>query len=150
MQIFNSSQSEAETVLQRLDVFRELPEALLQRLARRARLVTFSPTETIVRRGEVSSTFYVIVNGEVEVTLSDSLSPSGVRTLARRQEGEFFGEVAVLHNLPRTADIKALTYTRLLALERAEFLELLEAGQKLHQSLQTVAAERLQTTVLAA
>ena len=72
--------------------------------------------DVFVREGEASDRFYVIVSGQVEVT-------QDVRVLRHEGPGEFFGEIGLLRDVPRTATITAVEDTELLALDRDDFLE---------------------------
>ena len=96
-------------------MFAPLAPASLEFLARR--LVTASaPAGTaIVREGEPSDRFYVIVGGRVEVTQGD-------RRLRIEGPGEFFGEIGLLRDVPRTATVTALDDVETLSLTREDFL----------------------------
>ena len=69
----------------------------------------------IVREGDPSDRFYVIVRGRVEVT-------QGGRHLRVEGPGEFFGEIGLLRDVPRTATVTALEDTELVSLTREDFL----------------------------
>jgi putative peptide zinc metalloprotease protein len=80
--------------------------------------------ETIIKQGEEGDKFYIIKAGQVEVTIRKE---GGVtETAARLSRGDYFGEIALIKKVPRTATIKALSDCSLLTLERADF-ELLMA-----------------------
>jgi CRP-like cAMP-binding protein len=74
--------------------------------------------EFVVRIGDSDRCLYMIVEGEVEVR-------RGERSLARLAAGEFFGEIALLEDSPRTADVVALSRGRVLRLSRPELLRLM-------------------------
>jgi MFS family permease len=69
---------------------------------------------TVVRAGEVGDRFYVVDSGTVRIGLEEGEKESGA--------GDYFGEIALLRDVPRTATVTAATATRLYALERADFL----------------------------
>jgi CPA1 family monovalent cation:H+ antiporter len=85
---------------------------------------------------------YFIASGAVEV----KLDPNPVRL----GSGDFFGEIALVTNLPRTADVVALGYCRLLTLQARDFTRLLAADGDLRQRIDAVAHERLGAAVQAA
>jgi CRP-like cAMP-binding protein len=69
----------------------------------------------VVREGETGDRFYVIDDGEAAVT-------AGGEERRRLGPGEFFGEIALLRDVPRTASVVAVSDLELHALERADFL----------------------------
>ena len=76
---------------------------------------------TIVEEGLAGDYMYVIREGEVKVT---KLSGDGrEKILGLLGRGDFFGEMALLDNLVRSASVKTLTETRIAALSRADFLK---------------------------
>ena len=69
----------------------------------------------IVREGDPSDRFYVIARGRVDVT-------QGGRHLRVEGPGEFFGEIGLLRDVPRTATVTAVEDAELLSLTREDFL----------------------------
>lgn len=81
--------------------------------------VVYNRGETICRQGENGDTLFIIQSGAVEVTRRDKDSEL---VLALLEEGEFFGEMALLDDYPRSATVKAIRKTRVLPLTRETFL----------------------------
>ncbi|MDX1521644.1 MAG: cyclic nucleotide-binding domain-containing protein, partial [Anaerolineae bacterium] len=89
-------------------------------LANRIQVEEYKPGQIVFHMGEMGDTFYIIEAGEVEVLAPDMGSqPSGV--INRLGVGDFFGEIALLRAVPRTATIRAVKSTRLLAISREDF-----------------------------
>ena|GEM_PF-5225108 len=107
-------------ILGDISLFASLDVATLERLARRVTHVSAPAGTTIVAEGEYSDRFYLIVDGQVEVTQA---SPVGSRFLRYEGPGEFFGEIGVLRDIPRTATVTAQVDTALLAIGRDDFIE---------------------------
>lgn len=105
-------QSVAE--LRGLAPFATLEASALAELLDHGAWVSVAPGETIIEQGEVGDSFYVIGSGRVEVSKHGGL----VRTLG---PGEYFGEIALLMDVPRTASVVAGTPARVFKLDRAGF-----------------------------
>jgi MFS family permease len=103
------------SLLRTLPIFAPLPAPTLESLGRSVEHVRLAAGEAVIREGEVGDRFYAIADGEVEVTRR------GER-LGTRGRGEGFGEIALLHDVPRTATVTARTETLLLALDREPFV----------------------------
>lgn len=123
-------------LLGRIGIFAPLAPPVLESLARRLRPESFRAGTTILAEGESSDRFYVIRAGHVDVTQGD-------RLLRVEGPGEFFGEVGLLHDLPRTATVAALEDVELLALERADFLAAVTGSQESSRAAEDVVAARL-------
>jgi predicted MFS family arabinose efflux permease len=102
-------------LLAALPMFSPLAPASLEFLARRLVPTSVPAGTAIVREGEASDRFYLVVRGRVEVT-------QGGRPLRIEGPGEFFGEIGLLRNVPRTATVTAVDDTELVSLVREDFL----------------------------
>ncbi len=102
-------------LLRRIEIFADLPEPILERLAAAATPISTEAGQVVVAHGEAGDHFYVIASGRAAVELPDGSS----RELG---PGDSFGEIALLRDVPRTATVRALEPLRLYALERDEFL----------------------------
>jgi MFS family permease len=101
-------------LLRALPLFAPLPPATIEYLAGRLVRRGVKAGETIVRKGEPGDTFFVIAEGRAEVLLEGGLRELG--------PGEFFGEIALLRDVPRTATVLAKTNGELLELSRDDFV----------------------------
>jgi MFS family permease len=102
-------------LLRRIEIFAQLPEPVLERLAASATSISAGADQVVVSRGEAGRHFYVIATGRAGVELEDG-------TTRELRPGDFFGEIALLRDVPRTATVRALDPLRLYAVERDEFL----------------------------
>jgi MFS family permease len=102
-------------LLRRVPFLAALSQPALEALAARLERLTVQPSSAVVRVGDVGDRFYVVADGELEVDLHGAVP----RTLAA---GDYFGEIALLHDVPRTATVTARTAALVLALERDDFL----------------------------
>jgi Major Facilitator Superfamily/Cyclic nucleotide-binding domain len=102
-------------LLTSIPIFAPLPGATLEHVAGRLVPLRRDPGAEIVRAGKAGDLFYLVVEGEVEVQAPGRL-PSVLGP------GQYFGEIALLRDVPRTATVVARTPTVLYALGREDFL----------------------------
>jgi CRP-like cAMP-binding protein len=91
-----------------------------QELAERFELAEFERGDAIIEEGEMGDAMYVIRRGEVEVTKLNPKRGTKIH-LAKLNVGDFFGEIALIKNTPRTATITATKKTNLMKLSKEEF-----------------------------
>jgi CRP-like cAMP-binding protein len=113
-----------------------LPEPTLDALARATTRVEAAAGDVVIREGEPGDLFYVIESGEVEVTKEG-------RHVATLGSGEFFGEIALLRDVPRTATVTALSDTVLQALDRATFVPAVTGQGDFLEAAETAMTTRL-------
>lgn len=124
-------------LLRGVPLFAPLPVAAIENLALRMHPVAVPAGATVFDQGEPGESFYVIDEGEVEVLVD------GERRRVERS-GEFFGEIALLHEVPRTATIRTLTPTRLFALDSDEFISSVTGHPRSIRSADAVITYRLE------
>ena len=107
---------EVRDLLQQTPLFAELSDADLEALATSTRVETFKPGQVILREGRVGAAFYVLLSGKVEVIKGIAApEPSVIATLGA---GDFFGEIAVMEHVSRTASVRAVAETTCLVIRR--------------------------------
>lgn len=124
-------------ILKRVPLFAEMSEAHLRRIANTARERHFEPGATIVSAGETGHGFYLIVAGRADVQRSG-------RTVRTLNPGEYFGELALLRDQPRSATVVATAPTTCLTLARWDFRSILDANPTIALHLLDTVAARLQ------
>jgi hypothetical protein len=113
-----------------------LPAPALEHLAGSLAAVEVPAGETVFHEGDRGDRFYVIERGEVEVSAAERL----LRTLG---PGDFFGEIALVRDVPRTATVTATKSSRMLALEAAEFLGAVTGHASSAEAADAVVVSRL-------
>jgi hypothetical protein len=103
------------SLLRSLELFGPLGAPVLESLARGLERLEVAPGTAVVRAGDPGDRFYVIADGELEVSVD-------CHVLRRLGRGDGFGELALLLDVPRTADVVSLTAARLYALDKHDFL----------------------------
>jgi MFS family permease len=129
-------------LLRRIEIFAQLPEPILERLASEATSISVGPDQVIVSRGEVGNHFYAIASGKAAVELDDG-------TTRELGPGDFFGEIALLRDVPRTATVRALTPLHLYAIGREEFIAAVTGHEPTLASAENIVTSRLPAGVLA-
>jgi MFS family permease len=109
--------------LESCDLFAEVSPGGLDELADAAAETDVQTGTQVIREGEAADAFYVVVDGDFAVT---SLGEHGQsRALAALHGGDYFGEIGLIEQVPRTASITALTNGRLLRIDGAAFVDAL-------------------------
>jgi len=105
-------------LLSKVPLFATLNSAEVARIAEALVPVGYGEGETILRQGDLGQEFFILAEGQVDVFIDGQL----VNTLGA---GEFFGELALLTNEPRSATVTAKTGVQCLVLSRADFNRLM-------------------------
>jgi MFS family permease len=119
----------------RVPMFAPLSIAAKERLAANLVPVEVSAGELVIQTGDVGDRFYLVAAGELDV------DAGGFHTAAR--EGDYFGEIALLRDVPRTATVTAAVDSQLYAVHRAAFLEAVTGHSAAEAAGQEVATARL-------
>jgi MFS family permease len=115
-------------------MFAPLSIAAKEHLAARLVEVPVPAGDVVIRTGEHGDRFYIVAEGELEIT-------NGAHATAGR--GDFFGEIALIRDVPRTATVRATTPSRLYALEREDFLAAVTGHSAVRSAGEAVVSERL-------
>jgi ATP-binding cassette, subfamily B, bacterial len=105
------------TELSRIGLLAELPGELLLKLAQRMRREEIAPGRPLVTEGEDGDRFYVVLSGLLNV----SQAARGERRMLK--PGDYFGEVSLAMNLPRTASVSPVTPATVASCDQATFDE---------------------------
>jgi CRP-like cAMP-binding protein len=122
--------------LKRAPLFEGLSRKQLTELAKVTEDVDFNAGKILCREGERGQEFFVIMEGEAEVTRNG-------KHLATRRSGEFFGEIALVEDVARTATVTAKTPIRFFVLTRRRFLRLLDEQPGIERKVLRALAKRL-------
>jgi CRP-like cAMP-binding protein len=105
------------TELSRIGLLAELPGELLLKLAQRMRREEIAPGRPLITEGEDGDRFYVVLSGLLTV----SQAARGERRMLK--PGDYFGEVSLAMNLPRTASVSPMTPATVASCDQATFDE---------------------------
>ena len=82
-------------------------------------IVYFQNGERIIEAGKIETRMYIILEGEVQITLSDKIDKI---TVAQLKKGDFFGEISLFNNIPRSATATATGNVKLAYIDNSEQL----------------------------
>jgi MFS family permease len=125
-------------LIERVPMFAPLSVAAKERIAANLVPIYLEPGEVVIRSGETGDRFYIVGEGELDI------SADGLHTTAHSMD--YFGEIALLRDVPRTATVTALVDTRLYALSREDFLAAVTGHRAAHAAGDALVAERLAAT----
>ncbi len=123
-------------LVSRVPLFSPLPPTTLERIAARLERVDVAAGTTVVERGAAGDRFYLVAGGEVDVVLD------GV-TMSTLGAGDYFGEIALLHDVPRTATCTARTDAEIYALGRDVFVAAVSGDARTSAAAENVMSRRL-------
>jgi CRP/FNR family cyclic AMP-dependent transcriptional regulator len=122
--------------LKRAPLFDGLSDKELTEVAMRTEDLDFPAGKVLCQQGRSGSEFYVIMEGEAEVSRDG-------QKLATHTPGGFFGEVALVEDVPRTATVTATTPVRCFVLTRGRFLHVLDEFPAVERKVMRALAKRL-------
>ena len=122
-------------LIERVPIFAPLSIAAKERVAANLVPLSVEAGELVIRAGEVGDRFYIVGDGELDIFAE------GLHRTA--QQADYFGEIALLRDVPRTATVKATVDSQLYALQRDKFLEAVSGVGAAHAAAHAVADERL-------
>ncbi|SEB52541.1 ATP-binding cassette domain-containing protein [Paenibacillus sp. GP183] len=130
--------------LKQIPLFMELDDDVLEDVQKYMMTENFNPGVTVIEQGAPGDWFYIIVRGKVEVLHSRDMEES--RRIAVLEDGDHFGEIALLKQIPRTATIRTLTLCTFLKIHRDMFQIALEKSPFLREQLEASYQQRLERT----
>jgi CRP-like cAMP-binding protein len=125
--------------LARTPLFHAMPPEALEWLAERMRGRAVAAGAVVIRQGDPAADLYLVESGRLEVR-----ADTGGRNVALGQlgPGDFFGEMALLRNTPRSATVTARTDARLWTLSRAGLIDVIRQHPAVGDHLRAVMRQR--------
>jgi predicted MFS family arabinose efflux permease len=131
----------AVEVFQQVPVLEVADRAVIERLAASAVVQPVEIGEDVVVQGEPAEHFYVVESGRFDVLVhEDGAPPEQVNVLGA---GDWFGEIGLLHDAPRTATVRARWPSRVWRIDGGELLEALNAAPTMAATLLEGVASRI-------
>jgi MFS family permease len=123
-------------ILSAIPIFTPLPGGSLEHLATRLVPLRVEPGSVVVREGDTGDRFYIVAEGELDVSQDGA-------AMTELHEGDYFGEIALLRDVARTATVTARTPVVLYALDREDFLAAVTGHPASSEAAETVVSARL-------
>lgn len=128
-----------QDLIKKVPFFENADEALLRDLVLALRPQVYLPGSYIIKKGERGTCLFIVSNGELEVVSGD-----GERVYAHLGGGNFVGEMALLLDQPRTANVKTKEFCDLYILEKSDFDNILLSHPGFAEHMKEIASERLE------
>ncbi|NJK39699.1 MAG: cyclic nucleotide-binding domain-containing protein [Oscillatoriales cyanobacterium RM2_1_1] len=128
-----------QDLLQQVPLFQEVKSGFIEELVMKLEPIILPPGEYVIREGQIGHEMYFINHGALEAFSEENDKKTIYRTMSA---GSFFGEIALLCSMRRTASVKTLTYCELFVLEKRDFLQVLNNYPQVRQKLEEVADQR--------
>lgn len=127
--------------LKGLDIFRGVATTQLKKIISKFKEQHYPAGNEVITEGAPGDMFFLIASGKVEI---NQKGPHGEKlVLGVLGSGDHFGEMALFNDWPRSANVKALVPTSVLALSRKNFIQLTKANPSLRTNLEEEMEERL-------
>ncbi len=123
-------------LIKKVPLFSRLNKKALQEVAHIADELDLPKGKEMATEGDRGREFFVLLEGEAEVT-------KGGRRINTMRAGDFFGEIALVSRMPRTASVTASTDVRVLVITEREFAALLKNSPAISRSVAEALAERM-------
>jgi CRP-like cAMP-binding protein len=123
-------------LLRAIPIFAPLPAPVLERLASVALEIRVPAASAVFEQGQAGDRFYAIAEGTAAIEIDGTQTSTFGR-------GGFFGEIALLRDIPRTATVRAVEDLRLYALERDDFIAAVTGHAPSREAADSVVGSRL-------
>ena len=123
-------------IIRKIPLFSQLSKKGLEDVAHIADELDLPAGKGMAKEGDRGREFFVLLEGEAEVTKGD-------RRINIMRNGDFFGEVALVTKMPRTASVKATTDVRVLVITERDFGALLKRSPEVGRCVAEALAERI-------
>ena len=133
-------------LLAQIPLFQGLADEDLEALTARLAEKSFRAGDIVFSKDDVGSSMYVVQSGAVQIYLPSADKDASPVVLKDLRTGEYFGELSLFDNKPRSASVRAMVDTVLLELTREELGEHLGRSPKAAMTILTEMGERLRET----
>lgn len=130
-------------LIRRFPIFAKIDLAMLKLLCFSSERLTFEAGQVMFNEGEVGDAAYVLIAGQVDVSVAGPSGPLVVRTLG---PNEIVGEIAIFADIPRTATVTATARVEALRIAKEQFMSVIRENPDAAIELIRILASRLANT----
>jgi CRP-like cAMP-binding protein len=123
-------------LIKKVPLFSKLSKKGLEEVAHIADELDLPKGKVMAEEGDRGREFFVLLEGEADVTKGD-------KSINTMHEGDFFGEIALVTKMPRTATVTATTEVRVLVITERDFATLLKHSDEIGRGVAEALAERI-------
>jgi CRP/FNR family transcriptional regulator, cyclic AMP receptor protein len=131
--------TDAASLIGNVPFFNGLDEKKRKSIASQGKELSYKAGDTIVDEGTMGVGFYLILDGKAEVRKKE-------KVLARLQKGQFFGEMSLIDEQPRSADVVAVAPTKCWALSSWAFSSIVKTNPEITMMMLKEMVKRLRTS----
>ena len=139
------SLTEEVELLRNIPMFAKVEPSKLKLLAFTSERLTFEPDQIVFKQGEMGDSAYIIVEGEADILVD---APAGPITVASMARNDFFGEIAILCDVPRTATVQAKSKLVTLRISKELFFRLVTEFPQMSVEIMRELASNLEKTTV--
>ena len=131
-------------ILKKVPLFQSLRDEDLEHLSLSLRILRLKKKQVLFRKGDEGTALYIIHKGRVKIVLSSKAGEEVIPAIF--SQGDFFGEMSLLDQKPRSADAVALEESEVLVLNRTDFFSFLQKNENAIKCVLACLSERLRKT----
>ena len=114
--------------LQATDIFADIPVEVLLKNIPQLKMLYFAKQKSIIRKDDIGDAMYIIIKGKVKVHDNDFV-------VATLNDGDYFGEMSLLHTAPRSMSVSSLEEVELICIDQVSFYNILKDQPDLIQKI---------------
>ncbi len=130
-------------ILKQIPVFAELDETHHREIIQKIVMMYYPPQYVIFNEGDVGDALYIIKSGSVQIFHPPREEGDLPKQVADIPPGGFFGEMALISEIPRNASAKTLLESEIFILRQEDFKQLLSTNQNLAEKISSTMIDRL-------
>ena len=126
-----------QNLIESVPMFRGAEPQFIEQILAKLQPIVLPPEDYVIHEGQIGHEMYFINHGEVQV-----FSEKDNKVIENMESGAFFGELALLYSVRRTASVKTLTYCELFVLEKNDFSQVMADYPSFADKIQEIAEKR--------